>query len=166
MTLSEKALVALFLALTGLLVGAYFGYDYASSKADAKYESHLAADRKAEENAQRTARMHEYELALAANAAAESYEKGKKDAENESQKTVDDLLDGSLRLQNRWAGCEADRMSEAATTAGKLNAATRDRAESASRIIAAAAACDAKDRAWQQWAAATTSILTKASAPK
>ena len=152
--------------LLGIATGSTLGYRYESARAEAKYQSHLAADRQAEENAQRVARMHEYELALAANAAAESYEKGKKDAENESQKTVADLLDGSLRLQNRWAGCEADRMSEAATTAGKLNAATRDRAESASRIIAAAAACDAKDRAWQQWAAATTSILTKASAPK
>lgn len=149
MTIASKALVALFLALTGLLVGVYFGYDYAKTKGDAAMQEHLAADLRATETAELAARTHEYELAVAANDAAANYEKGRKDAQAEADKTAADLLAGNLRLQNHWAGCEAERLSDAATSASQLDAAKRRRAESAGRIIAAAAACDAQVRGLQ-----------------
>jgi hypothetical protein len=141
--LTEAAIVGL-LVLAGIITGAYFGYDYASSKGEAKYQAHLAADRVGEENAQRAARMREYELAVAANGAAQSYEQGKADAQAQADRTAADLLAGNLRLQNRWAGCEADRTSEASAATRRLNAATADRAASAGRIVSAAAECDAQ----------------------
>jgi len=150
MTIAAKALlgVALFLA------GALFGFQVENWRSSAAMTAHLEADRTAELAAIVKARKQELEMSIHANEVAESYEQGKKDAEAESQKTVADLLDGSLRLQNRWAGCEATRLSETATAASQLDAAKRDRAQSAGRIIAAAKSCDLQVRGLQAFVAA------------
>ena len=141
--------VILLAALILLVAGFAAGYDYEHGRARQAMDAHLAADRQAEASAQIAARTHEYQLSIAANDAAQSYEQGKHDAQIQADRTTADLLDGNLRMQNRWAGCEADRVSEAAASAGQLDAAKRDRAASASRIIAAAAACDSQVKGLQ-----------------
>lgn len=83
-----------------------------------------------------------------ANQVAEEYERAKRDAESKGEAVAADLRAGTIRLQQRWAGCEA-RMSDLASGSSEPDAGADDRAASASRIVAAAAACDAQVRGLQ-----------------
>lgn len=83
-----------------------------------------------------------------AEAVAIQYEQEKADAESKGAAVADGLRAGSLRLQQRWAGCEA-RVSDLAAASGQLDGAADDRADSAGRIVRAAAACDAQVRGLQ-----------------
>lgn len=83
-----------------------------------------------------------------AEAVATQYEQEKADAESKGAAVADGLRTRALRLQDRWAGCEA-RVSNLATSSGQPDGATDDRADSAGRIVRAAAACDAQVRGLQ-----------------
>lgn len=83
-----------------------------------------------------------------AEAVATQYEQEKADAEKRASDIGDQLRAGNLRLQQRWAGCEA-RVSDLATAPGQPDGAADDRADSAGRIVRAAAACDAQVRGLQ-----------------
>lgn len=135
-------------ALSGF--GSYkLGYDHASAEADAAMQAHLREDAEAAEEAIIRARAYEQKLEAAQSRVASAYEQGKRDAEAENERVVADLRSGNLRLQNRWSGCEAVRVSDATAAARELDAAIRDREESAGRIIRAAAECDAQVRGLQ-----------------
>lgn len=83
-----------------------------------------------------------------AEAVATQYEQEKADAESKGAAVADGLRAGNLRLQQRWAGCEA-RVSDLAAASGQPDGGADDRADSAGRIIRAAAACDAQVRGLQ-----------------
>lgn len=83
-----------------------------------------------------------------AEAVAIQYEQEKADAESKGAAVADGLRAGNLRLQQRWAGCEA-RVSDLAAASGQPDGAADDRADSAGRIVRAAAACDAQVRGLQ-----------------
>lgn len=83
-----------------------------------------------------------------AEAVATQYEQEKADAESKGAAVADGLRAGNLRLQQRWAGCEA-RVSDLAASTGQPHGAADDRADSAGRIVRAAAACDAQVRGLQ-----------------
>jgi hypothetical protein len=83
-----------------------------------------------------------------AEAVATQYEQEKADAESKGAAVADGLRAGNLRLQQRWAGCEA-RVSDLAAASGQPDGAADDRADSAGRIVRAAAACDAQIRGLQ-----------------
>ncbi|WP_286075687.1 endopeptidase [Stenotrophomonas sp. 59] len=83
-----------------------------------------------------------------AEAVATQYEQEKADAESKGAAVADGLRAGNLRLQQRWAGCEA-RVSDLAAASGQPDGAADDRADSAGRIVRAAAACDAQVRGLQ-----------------
>lgn len=83
-----------------------------------------------------------------AEAVATQYEQEKADAESKGAAVADGLRAGNLRLQQRWAGCEA-RMSGITASSGQPDGAADDRADSAGRIVRAAAACDAQVRGLQ-----------------
>lgn len=83
-----------------------------------------------------------------AEAVATQYEQEKADAESKGATVADGLRAGNLRLQQRWAGCEA-RVSDLAAASGQPDGAANDRADSAGRIVRAAAACDAQVRGLQ-----------------
>jgi hypothetical protein len=83
-----------------------------------------------------------------AEAVATQYEQEKADAESKGAAVADGLRAGNLRLQQRWAGCEA-RVSDLADSPGQPDGAADDRADSAGRIVRAAAACDAQVRGLQ-----------------
>jgi hypothetical protein len=150
--------VALALLLLMLLVGgtgAYLGYDYGQKSAnedladkiatlEREKEEHLAADAAANHAAEVNMRRLERDLTLALDSASQSYEKGKKDAEAAAARVVADLRNGNLRLQDRWRGCEARSQALDAASLAESEAAARDREESASRIVQAAAQCDAQ----------------------
>ncbi|HED4877380.1 TPA: endopeptidase [Stenotrophomonas maltophilia] len=71
-----------------------------------------------------------------------------RDAESKGAAVADGLRAGNLRLQQRWAGCEA-RVSELGASSGPVDDSADDRADSAGRIVRAAAACDAQVRGLQ-----------------
>lgn len=83
-----------------------------------------------------------------AEAVAAQYEQEKADAESKGAAVADGLRSRALRLQDRWAGCEA-RVSDLAAASGQPDGAADDRADSAGRIVRAAAACDAQVRGLQ-----------------
>lgn len=98
------------------------------------------------------ARKLEQAKAAAAIDAADAYAKGKHDAEVAADSVVDDLRTGNLKLRDEWRGCEArydGALSGAAAAAGRTDAAEQRRAESAGRIVRAAAECDAQVSALQ-----------------
>lgn len=76
-------------------------------------------------------------------AASAEHAKDIRRVETERSRLVAGLLSGADRLQDRWAGC-VSAASGAAAGPGSADAAARDRAESAGRIVAAAAHCDAQ----------------------
>ena len=131
-------------------VGYWQGGKHAKTAADLAMAEHLAADRKAESDRRNEVRHLEQILAAAQADVSNAYEKGKKDAEATGAAVAADLRAGNLRLQQRWAGCETQRLSDAAAVAGELDAAARDREESAGRIVRAAAQCDAQVRGLQE----------------
>lgn len=83
-----------------------------------------------------------------AEAVATQYEQEKADAESKGAAVADGLRSRAIRLQDRWAGCEA-RVSELGTSSGPVDDSADDRADSAGRIVRAAAACDAQVRGLQ-----------------
>ena len=89
---------------------------------------------KAQVEARETERRHSLALAEI----AEQYEQDKRAADEAQRKLVADLRAGTVRLQNRWRGCEAT----SAATASELDAAARDREASAGRIVRAARDAD------------------------
>lgn len=144
-------IVAALLAVAAIAggVGYWQGGKHAATAAELAMSAHLAADRKAESDHKDKVRKLEQDLAAAQAGVSEAYEKGKKDAEATGAAVTADLRAGNLRLQQRWAGCETQRLSDAAATAGEPDAAAGDREESAGRIVRAAAQCDAQVRGLQ-----------------
>ena len=149
-----NAIFAALLVVTTIAGGVGIGYWQGGKRATAAAElvmaEHLAADRKAESDHKDKVRQLEQALATAQTGVSEAYEKGKKDAETTSAAVNTDLRAGNLRLQQRWAGCETQRLSDAAALASKPAAAAGDREESAGRIVRAAAQCDAQVRGLQE----------------
>ena len=94
--------------------------------------------------AQQTARDEEAKNAAASAAVAQSYERGKTDAQATADRVAAGLRAGTLKLRNQWQGCEASRPSQTITSAAESYAAERSRQDSASRIVRAAAQCDAQ----------------------
>ena len=107
----------------------------------AKDQAAIAA---AQVEASESARQVEHEMANAANAAAASYEQGKRDAEQAARVVVAGLRAGNLRLRDQWQGCKARGVPGVAGAASEPDAASADRNDSAGRIIGAGAACDAQ----------------------
>ena len=93
------------------------------------------------------ARKQEADKAKAANAVAEHYEQDKKDAEARASRLADDVRAGRIELQKRWA-CP---VSAQPGSPGEPDAEADDRAESASRIVRAAAEADAQIKALQDF---------------
>ena len=99
--------------------------------------------------AEATARRTEQQLADAAAKAADEYERGKADAQATADRVVSYLRAGNLRLRREWGQCETGRLSDAVAGAAEPDAGAALRAERASRIVRAAAQCDAQIRGLQ-----------------
>ena len=96
------------------------------------------------------ARDVETQAQIRAEAVAEGYEKGKKDAEDAGNSTVADLRSDVLRLRQRWASRPtASCLPETADTTRKRDAEAESQRESAGRIIRAADECQAQVLACQ-----------------
>ena len=125
------------------------GWSWRGSRAEATSNKSALSQAKAETAAQQDARATEHASAERANEIAESYERGKQDAQVTSDRIAADLRAGNLKLRNAWAGCETHRLSDATASASRIDAGADDRAASASRIVRAAAEADAQIRGLQ-----------------
>ena len=148
-------LAVLLAAIVGM--GGAGAAGYHKGKADAErvaksaMDKHLAEDRASERAAEQEANRYKDALATAQNAVSAAYEKGKKDAEATAKRTVADLRAGNLVLRDRWASCQASAdLPRAAANSSEPDAGAADRAESAGRIVQAAAQCDAQVRGLQE----------------
>ena len=127
-------------ALLGFLVWRGYAaiYDRGARDVQAKWDAQEVKDAAASIEAERR-----HQAALTA--IAEKYEQDKRDAEEANRRLLADLRAGNVRLQDRWAGCVA----QAGRSAAELDAAARDREESAARIVQAARDADAQIRGLQ-----------------
>lgn len=114
----------------------------------AKHQAALAA---AQVEASESARQAEQNMAMAANAAAASYEQGKRDAEQAARVVVAGLRAGNLRLRDQWQGCKARGVPGVAGAASEPDAAADDRNEGAGDLVRAASQCDAQVIGLQQF---------------
>lgn len=99
-------------------------------------------------DAQASARDAEHRAIVAGTASADQYERGKTDAQTTADRLLLDVLNRNVWLQPRWE-CPAGRVPKASTPTAEPDAGATDRAASASRIVRAAAACDAQVKALQ-----------------
>lgn len=144
------------LAGLALLVGvAWLAFDYGHGKGLAAGADELKALRaeyvaqsvlwaRARTEASEKARELEQAEARRMAEAGEHYERGKRDAEEEGERTVADLRAGNLRLRQHWQGCAATSgLSAAAADAGRVAAEARLREEDAGHLVRLADQCDA-----------------------
>lgn len=146
------AIIAGILSIGGAAVGGYQkGKFDAALKAKDAMGAHLAKDAKAEATAIKGAQDAKDKLATAQNAVGAAYEKGKRDAETSAKRVVADLRTGNLLLRDRWTACKTSAgLPETPTSSSEPDAGTSDRADSAGRIIQAAASCDAQVKGLQE----------------
>lgn len=87
---------------------------------------------------------------LAISKIAGQHERDKYEIEQQASADLADLRAGNLRLHDRWQACSATAgLSSAVSTASQPDGGSDDRAESATRIVRAAAECDAQVKGLQ-----------------
>lgn len=100
----------------------------------------------AQADAQVNARAIEQAQAQAVADIAESYERGKADAQATADAVAADLRTGALRLRREWAQCETGRLSAGAAATRELETTAASRDALAAAIVRVGAECDAKER--------------------
>lgn len=113
----------------------------ASEVAAANARADAAEDRAkaAEDQAKRYQTRAESQAAIAT-----QYQEALLDANRKHDRTVADLRAGSLKLRDLWRGCKVPAAGQAAPGGSEPDGEADDRAESAARIVRAAATCDAQ----------------------
>lgn len=115
---------------------------------------YVAADAQARRRALETELRHAADM----QALAETLEKEQADAEKKHAGVVAGLERGALRLRQQWQGCQArlDGMPADAPPAGIPDGGAELRNAGVASILRVGAECDAKLRAWQQYARTVT----------
>jgi hypothetical protein len=148
-----KIAAAVFGVLAGaLLIGCFLLWNRAT-RANVRADAESARAEASEARAKALSDVidTERESARRANEIAAKYERDKIDAEANAKRVADDLRAGNLRLRSLWEGCNAERVPETGSAPGQPDAASDDRAESASRIVRAAEEADAQITALQSF---------------
>lgn len=117
-----KPLAALLLVAVGVLMILWAGYSIADRSWQAKWQERDLADAKAELDARKDATEKSNRLAAAQEQAAQAYEKGKQDAENEASATIAAYRAGTVRLRQQFT-CFNRSVSNATTSTGISDAA-------------------------------------------
>ncbi|WP_261370013.1 endopeptidase [Lysobacter antibioticus] len=158
MSIMSRVLLALLIGLAALVLWQRGSLSAAERARDAAVEQRDSAV--AERDNANKIIADERRRADEANAIAAKFEQEKRDAEANGAAVAAGLRAGSLSLRKRWEGCEA-RMSAAGAGGGEPDAGAADRAESAGRIVRAAAECDAQVRGLQAQVKADRAEVTK-----
>lgn len=138
------------LAVIAIGTALYFRGDSAISHSRAQQAESERDSARAEVNDLKAARDTEHRKAKEAQVIAAKYEDEKRAIETESARVVADLRAGNLRLRKLWEAQAATAdLSRAVASTSQPDDQAADRAESASRIVRAAAECDAQVRGLQ-----------------
>ncbi|WP_313217534.1 endopeptidase [Stenotrophomonas sp.] len=147
MSILSRALIVVILAL-GLLAIWQRG-SVANAKRERDYAVTARVSAEVERDNAKAITAIERQRVKRAEAVATQYEQEKADAESKGLAVADGLRAGNLRLQQRWQGCEASRVSDLGAGIAQPDAGADDRSSSAGRIVRAAAQCDAQVRGLQ-----------------
>lgn len=111
---------------------------------------YVAADAHARRRALETELRHAADM----QALAETLEKEQADAERKHAGVVAGLERGAIRLREQWQGCQAslDGLPAATETTTGPDALAQLRNAGVADLVRVGAECDAKLRAWQQYA--------------
>jgi len=140
---------ALYLALGALLAVSTFAGVQTLRLANAKTEIAQTNEKieAANAKAEKAARETNASILDTIFAGADMYERGKSDAQAESDRVVAGLNAGTLKLRREWAMCETGRLADGAAATAELGEAERRRNESAGRIVRATDECVAEKAA-------------------
>lgn len=155
MTLTQiKLAIYGCIALSALTLAYWLGGQGARADLSDYKTKMIAATAKVADKALETERMvraGEHAKAAEIASIAEQYEQDKKTNDRKQADLVAGLRAGNVSLHQRWQAAQATaKLSSAAASAAELDAAARDREESAGRIVAAADQCDAQVRGLQE----------------
>lgn len=117
-----KPLAALLLVAVGVLMVLWAGYSIADRSWQAKWQERDLADKQAELAARKDATEKSNRLAAAQEQAAQAYEKGKQDAQQEADATIAAYRAGTIRLRSQFT-CFNRSVSNATTSTGVSDAA-------------------------------------------
>ena len=117
-----KPLAALLLVAIGTLMILWAGYSVADRSWQAKWQARDLADSQAEIAARKDAADKSTKLAAAQEQAAQAYEQGKQDAQNEANATIAAYRTGSIRLRAQFT-CFNGSVSNTTTSTGVSDAA-------------------------------------------
>ncbi|NII54412.1 hypothetical protein [Luteibacter sp. SG786] len=102
-------------------------------------------------DAEKAQRLAEQGQAKALTVAAENYERGKSDANQDADKALADLRAGNRRLRDQWATCQATASALSSSPSGqRADGEDRLREESIGRILRAVGQCQAQRDALQE----------------
>lgn len=119
--------------------------EVAKAKEQAKAAEDLAKATQAQAERYRT-------KAEAQEAIADQYLQELNNAQHKGDKLASDLLAGNVRFRKLWASCQVPASGQTPAHPGSPDGEADDRAESAGRILGAAAACDSHVKALQDLA--------------
>lgn len=117
-----KPLAALLLVVLLCAGSAWMASSHTDGKWQAKWLERDLADKQAELNARKDATEKSNRLAAAQEQAAQAYEKGKQDAQNEANATIAAYRAGTIRLRSQFT-CFNRSVSNATTSTGVSDAA-------------------------------------------
>lgn len=127
--------VRLVVAVALLVLGFWAGWEWRDRSSDlAAAESAQAAWQHAEQ-AQRDARTNEQNTGRSMAEIGDKHEEDRQAAEAVPDAVVADLRAGNLRLRREWAGCETQRLSDAAAGARERDALAASRDTLAGEVV-------------------------------
>lgn len=146
MSILARALLVALIALAGFAVWQRGTVAQAERARDNAQTAKKAAEQE-RDNAIAVIAVERQRVKRADTIAAKTLEE-MRDAETKGAAVADGLRSRAIRLQDRWAGCEA-RVSELGASSGPADDSADDRAEGARDLVRAAAEADAQVRGLQ-----------------
>lgn len=153
----NRALIALLacIAWSGLMFAA--GWAWRGERSEAAVATEQAATTGQALQQVQDTRATEHKQAGALAEIATEHEEDRRDAEAVPDAVAADLRAGNLRLRHGWAGCETQRLSDAAAAAAERDAGAASREELAGAVVRVGrdaddqlAACQAVIQAYTQ----------------
>lgn len=145
----NRIAVAIVLFVLWTLGAAWIGWEYRDRSADIKkLRADLQYASDANDALVETINAERVKARTLADIGAQ-HEEDRRDAETVPAAVAADLRDGNLRLRREWAGCETQRLSDAATATRERDALAASRDEAAGRIVRIGRDADDQLRACQ-----------------
>lgn len=141
--------IRLIAAVVLLAIGFWAGWEWRDRSADLSAAEAATAAWQHAEQAQRDARTSEQATGQNLATIGEKHEQDRQTAEAVPDAVVADLRAGNLRLRKEWAGCETQRLSDAAASAIERDALAASRDALAGDLVRVGRDADDQLRACQ-----------------